>query len=60
MMTKMIFSILIILLFTGCAAMPTCNQYSTDVIEQEICEEQKAATEHYQENGWRYDRFDRR
>ena len=51
---------LMILLFTGCANLPVCNKYSTDMEERDSCRAQEEAHQRHQERIWRYDRFDRR
>jgi len=50
--------ILMVLLLTGCASFPDCQNPRSDK-EAKDCKEARDYNDHYHENGWRYDRFDR-
>jgi|VirMetMinimDraft_7_1064189.scaffolds.fasta_scaffold09758_2 hypothetical protein len=49
--------ILMILLFTGCASVPVCDESSNTIEEKENCRAQQETYQRNQEHMWRHDRF---
>ena len=52
--------ILMILLLTGCAGLPVCNEHAANSDEREFCREQREAHQRNQERIWMYDRMGNR